>query len=320
MKIDDILLLAYVDGELTPGERLEVEKAIEASADIAGRVELLEASRLPYQQAYARQKLPPVPDSLTRKIAELTQAYSSPENIAMNAATATGTAGTAAGANDPIAAEAGAPASRSAPVRSRMRVTAPWLAVAFVAGAFCSGIVLRVAPSAMPGAAEHAGSQVAASGVSAWVRAAAGYQQLYSRDTVAIGAPDHDVSARIVADIRTQDGLELRVPDLSSAGLMFKRVQRLRFNDKPLVQIVYLPKEGPPVALCVMKDAKPDAALAQQRVERMDVVTWRQAELSYALIAEPGVADLNEIGKQIAGSSVGAMFSQNSVLWQPING
>ncbi|WP_168663445.1 hypothetical protein [Paraburkholderia sp. SG-MS1] len=199
-----------------------------------------------------------------------------------------------------------------------MRVTAPWLAVAFVAGAFCSGIVLRVAPSAMPGAAGAAGSQVAANGVSPWVRAAAGYQQLYSRDTVALGAPAADVSARIVADIRAQDGLELRVPDLSAMGLTFKRVQRLRFNDKPLVQIVYLPKEGPPVALCVMKDAKPDAGLAQQRVERMDVVTWRQAELSYALIAEPGAADLHAIGKQIAGSGVGAMFSQNNAMLQPI--
>jgi anti-sigma factor RsiW len=313
MKIDDILLLAYVDGELTPGERLEVEKAIEASADIAERVELLEASRLPYQQAYARQKLPPVPDSLTQKIAELTRAYSAPEGVAIHAAA------TAAGANDPIAALAETSASRSAPVRSRMRVAAPWLAVAFVAGAFCTGIVLRVAPSAMPGTAGPAGAQqVAASGVSAWVRAAAGYQQLYSRDTVALGAPAADVSARIVADIRTQDGLELRVPDLSAMGLTFKRVQRLRFNDKPLVQIVYLPKEGPPVALCVMKDAKPDAGLAQQRVDRMDVVTWRQAELSYALIAEPGAADLHAIGKQITGSGVGAMFSQSSAVLQPI--
>jgi hypothetical protein len=152
--------------------------------------------------------------------------------------------------------------------------------------------------------------QVADSGASPWVRAAASYQQLYSRDTVALDSPSPDVSARTVSNIRHEDGIELRVPDLSSMGLTFKRVQRLRFKDKPLVQIVYLPQEGPPVALCVMKDTKPDATISQQRVDRMDVVTWRQAELSYALIAEPGSANLNEIGKQIAGSSVGAMFSQ----------
>jgi hypothetical protein len=45
-----------------------------------------------------------------------------------------------------------------------------------------------------------------------------------------------------------------------SQGLTFKRVQRPRFHDKPLVQIVYLPEKGNPVALCVLKEAKADAA------------------------------------------------------------
>jgi anti-sigma factor RsiW len=308
MNIDDILLLAYVDGELAPGERLEVEKAINASADIAERVALLEASKLPYRRAYAQQTLPPVPDSLKQKIAALTQAYSLPPDVTTRGTSAVGTG---AGVNDPVGADVQSAMLRFAPVRSRMRVALPWLAVAFVGGAFSCGIVLRLAPAAISGSSDGSVLQVADSGASPWVRAAAGYQQLYSRDTVAFDSPSPDVSARTVSDIRHKDGLELRVPDLSSVGLTFKRVQRLRFNDKPLVQIVYLPQEGPPVALCVMKDAKPDAAISHQRVDRMDVVTWRQAELSYALIAKPGVANLNEIGKQIAGSNVGAMFSQS---------
>lgn len=309
MTMDDILLLAYVDDELAPEERLEVEKAIGASADIAEQVALLEASKLPYRQAYARQKLPPVPDSLKQKIAALTQAYSSPpDDLGRLGANS---AGMSAGVNDPVVgAEAQFAARRSAPVRSRMRVALPWLAVAFVGGAFCLGTVLRLAPGILSGPSGGSAQQTVDSSASPWVRAAAGYQQLYSRDTVALDSQSPDVSARTVSDIRQKDGLELRVPDLRSVGLTFTRVQRLRFNDKPLVQIVYLPQEGPPVALCVMKDAKPDAAVSQQRVDKMDVVTWRQGELSYALIAKPGVANLNDIGKEIAGSSVGAMFSQ----------
>jgi anti-sigma factor RsiW len=309
MNIDDILLLAYVDDELAPGERLAVEKAIGASDDIAERVALLEASKLPYRHAFAQQTLPPVPDSLKQKIAALTQAHSLPPELSERV---TSSADMGAGVNDPVGANAQSPLPRSSPVRSRMRVTLPWLAVAFIAGAFCCGSVLRFAPGAMLGASGQSGSQVADSGASPWVRAAAGYQQLYTRDTVALDAPSPDVSARTVADIRHIDGLELRVPDLRSMGLTFNRVQRLHFNHKALVQIVYLPQAGPPVALCVMKDAKPDAAVSQQRVDKMDVVTWRQDELMYALIAQPGTANLNEIGKQIAGSSVGAMFSQNT--------
>jgi anti-sigma factor RsiW len=306
MTMDDILLLAYVDGELAPEERLEVEKAIQTSATLAERVALLEASKLPYRHAFAQQKLPPVPESLKQKIAELTEAYASPSNLG---ARLSSSAGTSAGVNDPVGSDSQA-SSRSTPIVSRMRVAMPWLAVAFVAGAFCCGAVLRLAPGVMSGSAQPASSQVASNGVSPWVRAAASYQQLYSRDTVALETPSPEASARTVSDIRHVDGLEIRVPDLRALGLTFKRVQRLRFNDKPLVQIVYLPQEGPPVALCVMKDAKPDAAVSQQRVDRMDVVTWRQDELSYALIAQPGAANLQDIGKQIAGSSVGAMFSQ----------
>ena len=84
-------------------------------------------------------------------------------------------------------------------------------------------------------------------------------------------------------------------------GLAFKRVQRLRFHDKPLVQIVYLPKsDGSPVALCVTKEVKPDHAIAAQHVDDMDVVTWRQAELGYALIGKTDGMDLNMLGKQLS--------------------
>jgi hypothetical protein len=98
---------------------------------------------------------------------------------------------------------------------------------------------------------------------------------------------------------------------LSAAGLTFKRVQRLRFNNKPLVQIVYLPKEGAPIALCVMKEVKPDAAVADQKVASMTVVTWRQAELGYALIGQPQGVDLTALGKQISSSQVAPLFSRN---------
>jgi hypothetical protein len=119
-------------------------------------------------------------------------------------------------------------------------------------------------------------------------------------------------AAHVVDNIRHDDGLPIRVPDLRSAGLTFKRIQRLRYNNKPLVQIVYLPEKGLPVALCVMKDEKADSALAQQQVDSMDVVTWRRAKLSYALIATPGDTDLGALGKRISESNVEELIGQLS--------
>jgi hypothetical protein len=148
--------------------------------------------------------------------------------------------------------------------------------------------------------------------VSPWITAAASYQQLYSRETLANVDSNPDLSIKTVNEIRQDDGLALRIPDLSAAGLTFKRVQRLRFNNKPLVQIVYLPEKGAPIALCVMKEVKPDAAVTDQRVASMTVVTWRQAELGYALIGQPEGVDLTALGKQISSSQVAPLFSRET--------
>jgi anti-sigma factor RsiW len=300
MKTDDILLIAYVDGDLPPQDRQEVEKEIEESSEIAERVALLQASRLPYREAFAHQKLPPVPESLTKRIEELTRAALAAENAKA----------TQPAVNDAML-KRDSSMPPSAPVRSRMRNAPAWLAVAFVAGAFCCGAVLRFLPEVAPGL-DSSATKVASLPMTAspWVQAAANYQQLYSRETVDQLPPDDAGSARTVADIRKQDGLALRVPDLHAAGLTFKRVQRLRFHGKALVQIVYLPEKGAPISLCVVKDPKPDQALSQQNVDAMNVVTWRQGELSYALIGAPGNVDLKAVGKQIADSGVSDMFGQ----------
>ncbi|QIE27324.1 hypothetical protein SBC1_52400 (plasmid) [Caballeronia sp. SBC1] len=311
MKSDDILLMAYVDGELPPHQREEVERELRTSPDVAERVALLQASRLPYRDAFAAQKLPPVPRSLSAKIEAMARAAQTK--------TAQSVAGPNAGpdisVNDPVVSRApGSPSSSR--IRSRLRVAPAWLGVAFLAGAFACGLVLRLGPGLGP--ASNASASLASVGmglsVSPWVMAAASYQQLYSRETLANVDPDTTLSIKTVKQIRQDDGLALRIPDLSASGLTFKRVQRLRFNNKPLVQIVYLPEKGAPIALCVMKEVKPDAAVADQRVASMTVVTWRQAELGYALIGQPEGVDLTALGKQISAGGTASLFSRETSL------
>jgi anti-sigma factor RsiW len=300
MKMDSILLMAYVDGELSAEECQEVEKEIAVSPEAAEFVAQLQTARLPYAEAFAQQKLPPVPDSLTRTVAAMARAH------AQRTATP--------GANDAtVAPDAFAPAS--APTRSRLRIAPQWLAVAFVAGLFCYGVGMRYLPGlgAGPNATPSATPAVANPEASSWVAAAAGYQQLYSRETVAQVPVNAEVTAQTVDEIQHQDGLNVRIPDLRAAGLTFKRVQRLRFHDKPLVQIVYLPQQGGPIALCVMKEARPDAALAEQHIDSMNVVTWRHADLSYALIGKPEGTDLSALAKHISDNNVQTLFGDAGV-------
>ena len=292
MKTDDLMLMAYVDGELAADESREVEEHIRASSEAAELVALLRASRVDYKQAFATQNLPPVPDSLTQKIEEIARAH--------------GANSAAPGANDPSV-----PAPTIAPVRSRLRTVPTWLAAACVAGAFCGGLFLRPGTFALlsPGMPSSSGAAMASSGLSPWITAAVGYQQLYTRDTLAYADDNPAATSKIVDDIRREDQLALRIPDLSSAGLTFKSVRRLHFNNKPLVQIVYLPETGPPIALCVMKGMKSDQAVAAQVVDTMHVVTWRQAELSYALIGKTESVDLDALGKRISNREVDQLFS-----------
>jgi anti-sigma factor RsiW len=279
MRSDDSRLIAYVDGDLDPSEAASIEKELAVSPELQESVELLRASRLPYCEAFATQNLPPLPAALQRQIDDMASA----------------------------ARQAESHFATAHPVPARKPRARLWLAAAFVAGAFCAGLSLRLAPALLdiPGGSS---TTVAAGDATPWIHAAVDYQRLYTRDTVADITPDLNATARTVAAIRNVDGIALRVPALQTAGLSFRAISRLRFNDKPLVQIVYLPAHGAPVALCVMKDARPDEAVAQQQVNGMTVVSWRQNDLSYALIGKPDSGDLQSIAQQITNSRVDALI------------
>lgn len=292
MDTDVVLLMAYVDGELSPEQTREIDAEVARSPQAAALVADLMASKLPYQQAFARQKLPPVPAGLSASIDAMVRAHvsSQPATVA---------------ANDHVS-PAGA-SDATAPIRSRLRATPVWLGAAFAAGIVCCAVTLTLFPLT-GGRLREAGNAPNAT-VAAWVQAAAGYQQLYSRETVAPLVADTDASAKTVAAIRHDDQLAVQVPDLQADGLEFKRVQRLRFHGRPLVQIVYLPKEGAPIALCVMaKTRQSGDRVTGQEIAGMNVVTWNKGELAYALIGNPQGVDLGALGKRIAADRVGKLF------------
>lgn len=314
MTIDETLLMAYVDGELPPAQRAEVEALVARDADAAALVAALEASKLDYAGAFAAQPLPPVPESLVRSVDALIASH--------RAGTAPGAAAsaTAPTAVTAPAAAAGPTAAATAPVqdnvasleaaRARRRGVPVWLAAACMAGAFGAGLVIRgglpgtpVGPAA-PGAPGMPGTPsvtVAGNQLSPWVKAAMEYQQLYTRDSVAY-VPDVDPQtlARFVDDARDQDKLDFQVPDLSAAGLQLKSVARLRFRNKALVQIVYLPRQGAPISLCILAEPKDDQGVTASQVDAMRVMTWRQARLGYALLGNTQGLDLEAIARQIA--------------------
>jgi anti-sigma factor RsiW len=267
MSIDDTLLMAYVDGELSADGRSEVNAALAHSPELAERLSAMRASALPYRAAFERQVLPPVPPQLARRINEL------------------------------------AAASAAAPRRARVW---PRMAAAFVAGALLCVVALELRPSAGPVLSSSAP-------VAPWIQAVADYQQLYSRETLASVTEDPQLTRQIVANLHSADALAIKIPDLRSAGLAFKRVQRLNFQGQPVVQIVYLPEQGGPVALCVTRDAKPDAAPQAQQVGEMQTVAWRRGNLGYVLLGKGSQVDLNRLSRRIASGEAAPLYSRRLV-------
>ncbi|WP_278651814.1 anti-sigma factor family protein [Pandoraea pnomenusa] len=312
MNEDDIRLLAYVDEALSPEARADVEAAIAASPVLADVVASLRASRLPYRETFAAQVMPPVPERLSAGLDALLREHAQRQTSA--ARTEAASELPASGKHDDTRRT---PAANEP--RGGRRVRAWWLGAAFAAGVAATVVALPIVSGVLSRPGENAGAgPMTTAAVDAppkspqgvtWVRAAADYQQLYVRDTVA----DLPVEARdveqTVRDIRQSDSLDIRVPDLTAQGLSFRRVQRLRWQDRALVQMVYLPHVGDPIALCVVRDGRADQGVAEQTIDGMGVVTWRKGKLGYALIGAPGSSvDLKAVAKALAEGAVAPLY------------
>jgi anti-sigma factor RsiW len=190
----------------------------------------------------------------------------------------------------------------SAPQRPPSRYSAwPRLAGAFAAGVLCCAVALRLLAPGIPAFTSTAG-------VAPWIEAVADYQQLYSRATLTHVSEDPQLSARIISDLQAADGLKVAVPDLRGAGLSFKRVQRLSFHQQPVVQIVYLPERGEPIALCITRDARPAETPHAQQIGELGTVAWRQGNLGYVLLGRASTQALMDLGRRIATSQTSSLY------------
>ena len=180
----------------------------------------------------------------------------------------------------------------------------PRLAAAFAAGALCCATALELMHSS-------ALTPEAKGQISPWINAVADYQQLYSRATLANVTEDSALSAHVLQDLRVNDGIAVVVPNLRSATLTFKRVQRLSFHDRPVVQMVYLPQQGEPIALCVTPDAGPDETPHAQQIGEMSSVAWRQDNLGYVLLGRGPTQALVDLGRSIASGSISRLYGRS---------
>lgn len=267
MTMDEPLLRAYVDGELDPALRDQVEAAVAHSPELQDLVRQLRASCLPYRAAFEAQQLPEPPASLMQMVESLTA----------------------------VAAPLAAPANSSSPGRASHN-RRQWLGWgAALAAAFSAGLVVPWRPGASTAPADAA----------PWVRAIAIYHALYVRETVSGPGDRPERLHQLTAGFSAEQRARLAVPDLSDEGLVFKRVQRLGYGPAPLIQMVFLPTEGRPAALCVLPVTQADAPAALQVIEGLNVVSWNDRGLAHVLVAELPGDRLLALARRLGASATG---------------
>jgi anti-sigma factor RsiW len=270
MSLDERTLLAYVDGDLSAQRRAEVEAAVAANAELALTVRHLQGSRLPYQSAFERAVLPsmpPLPDALRERIEALS-------------AVAVASHG-AARVN-----QGHAPALAQRPPGNQRR----WLLAGLAVLTLLLGLALgRWSANGM--------GKSGGGDIEPWIVAASSYHAMYARETVLDGGEAYAQVAALKARLLTQHNINLQIPDLKPEGLRFMRAQQLQFDGKLVIQLVYLPQTGPPVALCLTP-----ATTQSNRVATLDqqqVLAWQNGVWAYALVGQLSRPDMQRLRERL---------------------
>lgn len=289
MKIDESTLRAFVDGELSPAERSRVEAVLGHDPQLAQQARAMQASRLPYHAAFDAQALPPMPAMLKTQLSALSAAAQ-------------------AGSQTP-GAPAGKARLQNRPWLGRFQLFGAAVGALGLAGVFAAGVVLG--PVLMQSRFGDAVSDVIdkTKADAPWVHAIAAYQAMYVRETVDRATDGAEHTQAVLQRFQDREQAELSVPDLSSAGLQFKRIQLLAFEDRQLIQMAYLPAQGKPGALCVLRagDLK-DAPVKAQRLENLSIVTWQKDQLAYVLALDMPIDQALRVGENVAARRYPLMY------------
>ncbi len=138
-----------------------------------------------------------------------------------------------------------------------------------------------------------------------WLEEIASYQALYTRETLSLGNPPPEPVQRQMARVSKALGQEIKAPDFAAVKADYKYARMYGIEGQPLAQIAYLPKEGRPFSLCMMKTDVPDHQPRFAEAYGMKLATWRHKGIAWVLVG--GVSDAErdryiEIARKQIGS------------------
>jgi anti-sigma factor RsiW len=266
-KPSDETLIAYLDGELEPSARAEIEAWLEEDANIRERVSgLTESARL-LRAAFDPVLHEPVPERLL------------------------------AAARGETAAVVDFATERRKRLGGRNWVQ--WAAAAGVAGLVVGGGV-----GYFVGGPVNSTQQAANLATSNWLDNIAGYHKLFvsagANDVGLVDVPANgDAEAHKVVQKLPPD---FHLPNLQPWGLQFQGARFLFIEGQPGTQLFYTTdnKALGPVTVVVAASTKPDLAPTFDRRGNLNVLYWRHHGHAYALVGTADIGYLWNISNDIA--------------------
>ncbi len=250
MIITDDELLHYCDGNLDKKRAELIEKMAAEDNELARRIALMNASNLPYKEAFESEQLPEMPESLSLNVEKILGEDRQSNNALKEELT---------GASDKL--------NWAKEIFYHKRIIG--LAASF---AFCFSIGYLVAN--WNGQADTALIQ-ASDDQADWVKRVADYQTLYVENTVSSLVPNDAATTALLNKMEQTSELKTGVPDLSEHGYTFVRAQELGYKAEPLVQLVYYKPGKAPLALCYMpSDGESSAELTIGEHEDLHTADW----------------------------------------------
>ena len=137
-----------------------------------------------------------------------------------------------------------------------------------------------------------------------WTVQVAQYHSVYAgqspRHLVEVSA---DESAHIEKWLSEQLGRSLAIPDLSDSGLAFKGARLLAIKGMPVAQLMYLDREGEPLAICLMRNIKGRAKNFElSEHSELKLIDWKDSAYQYVIVGSEPFPALKALAERLVES------------------
>ncbi len=112
------------------------------------------------------------------------------------------------------------------------------------------------------------------------------YFKVYSQETTHLVEVGADRKAEIVAWLSARVGRHIEPPALDLFGLTFAGARMLVVDSKPVAQLVYTRRNGPPIALCLTPFESKPGLRRTDRQNDQDVVSLYDGQFAYLVVGD----------------------------------